>query len=224
MKARSLGQPSRRTRRRRRRRERDEGGDGSDGDDEGDDDDSDDSDDEDDDDDTSDEGDGEEDTTIGSGGTSAGRTVDDDGGSGGNDYEARCFHPNYLTMDARMMLAMADLAWRRGQGPRPPSGGPTDIWQPFKRKTSSAAPEVARSRGRMLEKSAFMDAALLGALGKQGSHGPSDGSDQIPLTRTVGDEAEAEAAANRDDVRRMLWKKHVEPRILSASQRTKRTG
>ena len=143
--------------------------------------------------------------------------------SGGGDSRPGQFHPNYLTMDARMMLAMADLAWRRGQGPRPPSGGPTDIWQPFKGKTSGAAPEVARSRGRMLEKSAFMDAALLGALGKQGSHGPSDGSDQIPLTRTVGDEAEAEAAANRDDVRRMLWKKHVEPRILTASQRTRRT-
>ena len=143
---------------------------------------------------------------------------------GSGDSRPGQFHPNYLTMDARMMLAMADLAWRRGQGARPPSGGPTDIWQPFKGKTSSAAPEVARSRGRMLEKSAFMDAALLGALGKQGSHGPSDGSDQIPLTRTVGDDAEAEAAANRDDVRRMLWKKHVEPRILSASQRTRRTG
>ena len=143
---------------------------------------------------------------------------------GGGDSRPGQFHPNYLTMDARMMLAMAELGRRPEQAPRPPSGGPTDIWQPFKGKTSSAAPEVARSRGRMLEKSAFMDAALLGALGRQGSHGPSDGSDQIPLTRTVGDEAEAEAAANRDDVRRMLWKKHVEPRILSASQRTNRTG
>ena len=161
---------------------------------------------------------------TGSGGGNNTTRVDPTGDSSGDgDSRPGQFHPNYLTMDARMMLAMADLAWRRGQGPRPPSGGPTDIWQPFKGKTSSAAPEVARSRGRMLEKSAFMDAGLLGALGRQGSHGPSDGSDQIPLTRTVGDEAEAEAAANRDDVRRMLWKKHVEPRILTASQRTRRT-
>ena len=78
-------------------------------------------------------------------------------------------------------------------------------------------------RGRLGLKNAFAGDAFLGLDGRpRRPVSVTDGPGQVPLTRTVGDEAEAEAAANRDDVRRMYWKQHVEPRILTASQRTRR--